>query len=627
MDEPVAAAAAVDKIATIALTRPRSREWYAGFSVALALALALSLALIWLLVAGVAIWGINSPVGWGFAIVNFVWWIGIAHAGTLISAILLLLRQPWRTAVSRFAESMTLFALACAALFPLIHLGRPWLAYWLLPYSNTMGAWPQFRSPLVWDIFAILTYAAVSFMFWYIGLMPDLAVLRDRAVGRTARVVYGALALGWRGSARHWKQHEVCYRLLAGLATVLVISVHTVVSFDFAVSVIPGWHSTIFPPYFVAGAIFSGFGLLLVLAIPLRTFYGIEDLITWRHLENMAKILLAASLVVGYAYIMEMLMAWYGGNPFERFMLLNRALGPYSAEFWALLVCNVAAPQLLWSRRLRQNTAVLFAVAAGVCLGMWLERYIIVVTSLHRDYLPAAWGLFTPTRWDWIILAGSAGLFLTLLLLFVRFLPLVPVFENTKPGARGERRDDAAPAQPAGAVGELYGVMAEFETPEKLLAAARRSRDHGYRCLDAYSRFPIESLAETLGGQSRRLSWLALAGGLAGGLIGYGVQFWTSAIVLPVNIGGRPLHSWPAFIPITFECAILGASLAAVVGMFALNRLPAPYHPVFNAPRFGLATSGRYFLCIEAADPLFERRQVEEFLGSLHPREVVEVGC
>lgn len=629
MDDPVAASAAIDKIGAIALTRPHSREWYAGFSISLALALALSLALMWLLVAGVGIWGINSPVGWGFAIVNFVWWIGIAHAGTLISAILLLLRQQWRAAVNRFAETMTLFAVACAALFPLIHLGRPWLAYWLVPYSNTMGTWPQFRSPLVWDIFAIGAYATVSFLFWYIGLLPDLAILRDRAEGCAARRVYGTLALGWRGSALHWKLHGTAYRLVAGLATVLVISVHTVVSFDFAVSVVPGWHSTIFPPYFVAGAIFSGFAMVLVLAIPVRALYGLEEFITSRHLENMAKILLATSLVIAYAYAAETLMAWYGESRYERFMILNRLTGPYAADAWALLLCNVAAPQLLWSRQVRRNTKALFVVAACVCLGMWLERYIVVVTSLHRDFLPSAWGPFFPTGWDWMTFAGSIGLFLTLLFLFVRFLPVVSVFENVRSlSLEGEMLGTGLRTQTwqAGRSEPCpYGVMAEFGTAEELLNAARHSQEQGYRRVDAYSPFPIEGLAEALGNRPRHLSWFALAGGLAGGVVGYVVQFWTTAIDLPSNIGGRPLHSWPAFIPVTFECAILGAALAAVIGMLVFGGLPSPYHPVFNAPRFALATRDRFFLCIETADPRCDRHRAGEFLSSLNPSEVVEV--
>jgi molybdopterin-containing oxidoreductase family membrane subunit len=422
-------ASVTDQISAIVLTRPASRHWYAGFAVSFALLIVLLYALGWLLARGVGIWGINVPVGWGFAIVNFVWWIGIAHAGTLISAILLLLRQQWRTSINRFAEAMTLFAVACAALFPLIHMGRPWLAYWLLPYPNTMGTWPQFRSPLVWDVFAIGAYATVSFMFWYIGLLPDLATLRDRAASQPAKVVYGILAMGWRGSAVHWRHYETSYMLLAGLATPLVVSVHTVVSFDFAASILPGWHSTIFPPYFVAGAIFAGFAMLLTLAIPLRAVYRLGEFITLRHLDNMAKILLATGLLVAYGYVMEIFMAWYSGSVYEAHLMVNRMRGPYASSFWAVICCNALVPQALWSAHVRRSPVVLFIIAMTVNAGMWLERYIIVVTSLHRDFLPSSWGMFSPTAFDWATFAGSIGLFLSLLFLFIRFLPMISIFE------------------------------------------------------------------------------------------------------------------------------------------------------------------------------------------------------
>jgi len=421
-------ASVTDKIAAIVLTRT-PRGWFVGFALSFLLVSLLMYAIGYLLVAGVGIWGVNIPVAWGFAIVNFVWWIGIGHAGTLISAILLLLRQRWRTSINRFAEAMTLFAVACAGLFPLLHMGRPWFAYWLLPYPNTMGLWPQFRSPLVWDLFAVATYFTVSLLFWYVGLIPDLATLRDRSASRAGRVIYGMLAMGWRGSAYHWHRYDTAYLLLAGLATPLVVSVHTVVSFDFAVTILPGWHSTIFPPYFVAGAIYSGFAMVLTLAIPLRAVYKLEDFITLRHLQNMAKILLATGLIVAYGYGIEAFAAWYGGNPYESFMMSNRVRGPYAPLFWALIACNVVAPQVLWLRRMRCNVPALFAVALVVNLGMWLERFIIVVTSLHRDFLPSSWGMYVPTRWDWAMLFGSIGLFVSLLFLFIRFLPMISIFE------------------------------------------------------------------------------------------------------------------------------------------------------------------------------------------------------
>lgn len=422
-------ASVTDKISAIVLTRRTPRSWFVGFGVSFALVMLLFYSIAYLVVTGLGIWGLNAPVGWGFAIINFVWWIGIGHAGTLISAILLLLHQDWRTSINRFAEAMTIFAVACAGIFPLLHLGRPWLFYWLLPYPNTMGIWPQFRSPLVWDVFAVGTYATVSLLFWYVGLIPDLATLRDRAGRRLARVIYGVLAMGWRGSARHWHRYQIAYLLLAGLATPLVISVHSVVSLDFAVAIIPGWHSTIFPPYFVAGAIYSGFAMVMTLAIPLRAVYKLEDFITTRHLDNMAKILLATGLIVAYGYIMETFAAWYSGNPYEEYMMLNRMGGPYAPFFWALIVCNVVVPQVLWSRRVRSNAPALFLIALVVNIGMWLERFIIVVTSLHRDFLPSSWGMYAGTVWDWATYVGSLGLFLALFFVFIRLLPMISIFE------------------------------------------------------------------------------------------------------------------------------------------------------------------------------------------------------
>ncbi len=422
-------ASVTDKISTITLARRTPVGWFVGFGIAFLLAMMLMYTIGYLVTKGIGIWGNNIPVGWGFDILNFVWWIGIGHAGTLISAILLLLRQEWRTSINRFAEAMTLFAVACAGLYPLLHTGRPWLAYWLFPYPNTMGLMPQFRSPLIWDVFAVSTYATVSLLFWYVGLIPDMATLRDRARRPAAKMIYGMLAMGWRGSARHWHRYETTYLLLAGLATPLVISVHTVVSFDFAVAQLPGWHATIFPPYFVAGAIYSGFAMVMTLAIPLRKFYGLEDFITMRHLRNMAKIMLATGLIVAYGYMMEAFMAWYSSNTYEEYMIKNRMTGPYWYMYWALILCNVITPQFLWSRRIRNNVAVLFVISIIVNIGMWLERYVIIVTSLHRDFLPSSWGQYSGSFWDWSMYIGTIGLFLSLLFLFIRFLPMISIFE------------------------------------------------------------------------------------------------------------------------------------------------------------------------------------------------------
>jgi molybdopterin-containing oxidoreductase family membrane subunit len=418
-----------DKISAIVLARRTPRGWWVGFSLAFLLTMLLLVSLTNLVLKGIGIWGNNQPVDWAFDITNFVWWIGIGHAGTLISAILLLLRQTWRTSINRFAEAMTLFAVASAGIFPLFHTGRPWLAYWMVPYPNTMGIWPQFRSPLIWDVFAVSTYATVSLLFWFVGLIPDLATLRDRSQSRVGRVVYGMLAMGWRGSARHWHQYETAYLLLAGLAAPLVVSVHTVVSFDFAVSILPGWHTTIFPPYFVAGAIYSGFAMVLTLAIPIRAIYGLEDFITMRHLQNMAKVMLVTGLIVAYGYMTEAFIAWYSADTYEGFVPLNRMTGPYAMAYWALILCNVATPQLLWSRRVRTNVVVLFVISLIVNVGMWLERFVIIVTSLHRDFLPSSWGMYAPTFWDWSTYVGTIGLFLALLFLFLRFLPMISIFE------------------------------------------------------------------------------------------------------------------------------------------------------------------------------------------------------
>jgi Ni/Fe-hydrogenase subunit HybB-like protein len=432
------AASVTDKISALVLKRKTPIGWYIGFFISFSLANVLMFTIAYLVTTGIGIWGNNWPVGWAFDIINFVWWIGIGHAGTLISAILLLLRQEWRTSINRFAEAMTLFAVACAGLFPLLHTGRPWLAYWMLPYPNTMNIYPQFRSPLMWDVFAVSTYASVSALFWYVGLIPDFATLRDRAKSGAFKVIYGMLALGWRGSARHWHRYETAYLLLAGLATPLVLSVHTIVSFDFAVSQLPGWHATIFPPYFVAGAIYAGFAMVLLLTIPLRKFYGLEDFITLRHLRNSAKVMLATGLIVGYGYMMEAFMAWYSASEYEGFMMKNRIwTGPYWWAYALLIITNIIIPQILWSRRARHNTVLLFIVALIISVGMWLERFVIIVTSLHRDYLPSSWAMYRPTIFDWSMFIGTIGLFFTLLLLFIRFLPVISIFEmrTILPGA------------------------------------------------------------------------------------------------------------------------------------------------------------------------------------------------
>src|SRR2546425_4277042 len=418
-----------DKISAIVLKRKTPVGWFIGFAVSFALFQLLLLTITNLVFNGVGLWGINQPVGWGFAIINFVWWIGIGHAGTLISAILLLLRQKWRTSINRFAEAMTLFAVAQAGIFPVMHLGRPWLAYWLFPYPNTMGIWPQFRSPLMWDVFAVSTYGTVSALFWFVGLIPDFATLRDRARSKVFAIIYGMLAMGWRGSARHWHRYQSAYLLLAGLATPLVLSVHSVISFDFSVGIVPGWHTTIFPPYFVAGAIYSGFAMVLTIAIPLRKAYGLEDFITMRHLDNMAKVMLATGLIVAYGYFFEFFLSLYSGNKFDVFLVQQRLHGPYAPFYFALILCNILTPQLLWFYKMRHNVVVLFIMSIVVNIGMWLERFVIVVISLTRDFMPSAWGRYSPTFWDWATFIGTIGMFVTLIFMFVRVLPAISIAE------------------------------------------------------------------------------------------------------------------------------------------------------------------------------------------------------
>jgi Ni/Fe-hydrogenase subunit HybB-like protein len=422
-------ASITDKVSSIVLSHRVTRKWWVGFGVAFLLTCMLFTTIAHLLFTGVGIWGNNVPVGWGFDIINFVWWIGIGHAGTLISAILLLLRQSWRTSINRFAEAMTLFAVSCAGLYPLLHMGRPWFFFWLLPYPNTMELWPQWRSPLIWDVFAVSTYATVSLLFWYVGLIPDLATLRDRTKSRFGQIIYGVLAMGWRNSARHWHQYETAYNLLAGIATPLVISVHTVVSFDFAVAVVPGWHATIFPPYFVAGAIFAGFAMVLLLSIPIRAIYKLQDFITIKHLENMGKIMLATGLIVSYGYAMEVFTAFYTANTYEEYLMHNRMTGPYAPMYWSLWMCNLVVPQILWFKKARTNVVVLFVVALVVSAGMWLERFVIIVVSLSREFMPSTWGAYRGTPWDWSMYVGTIGLFFALLFLFVRLLPVISIFE------------------------------------------------------------------------------------------------------------------------------------------------------------------------------------------------------
>jgi molybdopterin-containing oxidoreductase family membrane subunit len=403
--------------------------WIGGIAIAGLLLMLYLYSLATLFTVGIGIWGINVPVAWGFDIINFVWWIGIGHAGTLISAILLLFRQDWRTSINRAAEAMTIFAVACAGIYPLVHTGRPWLDYWFLPYPSTLGMWPQFRSPLEWDVFAISTYATVSVLFWFVGLIPDLATLRDRAQHPVAKFFYGALSLGWRGAAKHWQRYEVASLILAGLSTPLVLSVHSIISFDFAVSQLPGWHVTVFPPYFVAGAVYCGFAMVILLMIPIRKLFGLEGLITLKHFDVMSKVMLASGLIVTYGYFGEIFYAWYSASIYEYFLIVNRTVGPYAWSYWALIIFNVLIPQLLWFKRFRTNLPILLVISVAINIGMWFERWVIIVLSLHRDFLPSSWDVYNPSFYDWATFIGSFGLFFVLFFLFIRLLPMITIFE------------------------------------------------------------------------------------------------------------------------------------------------------------------------------------------------------
>jgi molybdopterin-containing oxidoreductase family membrane subunit len=615
---------------TEAVSRPLEWKpplgWYIAISVSLAMLGFFGLSIAWLLLKGVGIWGNNNPVGWGWPIVNFVFWVGIGHAGTLISAVLFLFRQRWRTSINRAAEAMTLFAVMCALVFPTIHTGRAWLDYWMLPIPNTMQMWPQFRSPLMWDVFAVSVYFAVSLIFWYLGLIPDLATIRDRSKTQIRRLAYGILSLGWRGSQRHWLHYERSYLLLAGLATPLVLSVHSVVSFDFAVSQLPGWHTTIFPPYFVAGAIFSGMAMVVTLMIICRVAFKLTHIITMLHFDRMAKLILLTGSMVGFAYSIEFFIAWYSGNAFEQYAFINRAFGPYAWAYWIMISCNLLSPQVFWFRRARRSIFVLFVVSILVNIGMWFERFVIVVTSLHRDFLPSSWDYFSPTLWDVATLIGSFGLFFTLFCLFVRYFPMVAMAElktvlpeahvhleeadmdSTVPSqaTMGERRSEEAEG--------VYGLLAEFNGPEELLKAAHRVRRAGYSKWDAHSPFPVHGLERAMGQRRSLVPWFVLVMGLSGAALGMLLQWWVSAVDYPLMISGKPFFSWPAFVPIMFECGVLGGGLGALIGFLLLSRLPEHYHPLFQSTRFEAFSDDKFFISIEALDKRFQREEAERFL-------------
>jgi molybdopterin-containing oxidoreductase family membrane subunit len=601
--------------------------WYAALLISLGMLGLFGISLTWLLLKGVGIWGNNNPVGWAFDIVNFVFWVGIGHAGTLISAVLFLFRQEWRTSINRSAEAMTIFAVMCALLFPAIHTGRPWLDYWLLPLPNEMKIYPQFRSPLMWDVFAVSVYFTISLVFWYLGLVPDLATMRDRARTRLRGILYGIFALGWRGSGRHWLHYERAYLLLAGLATPLVLSVHSVVSFDFAVSQLPGWHTTIFPPYFVAGAIFSGMAMVVTLMVICRVAFRLEHIVTLLHFDRMAKLMLVTGSMVGFAYGIEFFIAWYSGNPYEKFAFFNRALGQYAWAYWIMITCNLVVPQIFWWPKMRRNIPVLFAASILVNVGMWFERFVIVVTSLHSDFLPSSWDYYSPTIWDFTTLIGSFGLFFTLFCLFVRFLPMVAMAELKGVLPQAHVRVEAAMAPPEERADtvrwvetdspsdrKVTGIVAQFESPTDLVRASRVVRDADYSRWDTHSPFPVHGLERAMGLRRSRVPWFVLVFGLLGAAAGMALEYWVSVVAYPLIVSGKPLFSWPAFVPVMFECGVLGGGLGAFLGFILLSRLPEHYHPLFEARLAAKASDDKFLISIDADDPRFELEKTSRLL-------------
>ena len=599
--------------------RPTPRWWWVAFVIAGSMCALGGFTCVYLITTGIGVWGMNSPVGWAFDITNFVFWVGIGHAGTLISAILFLFRQRWRSSLNRFAEAMTLFAVACAGLFVTIHLGRVWVFWYLIPAPNVNQIYPNYRSPLSWDFAAVATYATVSTMFWYYGLIPDLASLRDRATGPIRRFIYGLLALGWRGSGRHWHNYETGYLMLAGLATPLVVSVHTIVSFDFATSVIPGWHTTIFPPYFVTGAIFSGLAMVITLIVPLRVLCGLKDLVTTKHLENMCKLILVTSLLLTYGYLIELANAWYSGNVYEQFVFSNRMTGPYAICYWTMIACNVIVPQAFWFRWFRTTPKAMLCVAILVNVGMWFERFVIIVTSLHRDYLPSSWGMFYPTWVDIGQMIGGFGLFLTPFLIFLRFLPMValsevkamlPQADPHHPTESDYSQLDNYPGPSEVPIGPLYGVLARFSGPAELLAAVQQLRRSGYDRIDTYSPFPVHGMEKALGLSRSKVPWFTLVGGIFGMCFAHFIQWYQSTVGYPLITGGKPLNSFEAFVPISFETTILYAAFGSVGAMLLLNGLPRLFHPVFRGRTFSRASDDGFFLTIESRDPNFDRHGI-----------------
>ncbi len=649
--------------------QPQPGWWWPAFLISAALLCGGGIAATYLISTGVGVWGSNNPVNWAFDITNFVFWIGIGHAGTLISAILFLFRQKWRTSINRFAEAMTIFAVICAGIYPGIHVGRFWYAWFMFPLPNANHIFPNFRSALLWDLFAVSTYFTISLIFWYVGLIPDLATLRDRAKSRLRQVIFGFLSLGWRGSTRHWRHYEVAYLMFAGLSTPLVLSVHSVVSFDFATSLIPGWHTTIFPPYFVAGAIFGGFAMVLQCMIPARAVFKLDNVVTIKHIDVMCKFILATGTIVGYAYIMELFVAWFSGNPYEWQTFKNRAFdGDYTWAYWVMMTCNLIIPQVFWFKWCRQTPWFVLIVVTFVNVGMWYERFVIIVQSLHHDFLPGSWGQFHPTWVDWLQMIGDFGLFFTLTLLFIRFLPMVAMAEvkgvlpmanphyNFKPdaeylkGENGEyptadhalaasygpptrpRTHVEAPPEPvppfvpnASGTGAPWGAVAEFANGAELLEAAKKTVAAGYVHVDAWTPYYVHGMKEAIGRTRSRLPLFTLAGGLTGLTLAVLMQFYFSAYYYPIIVGGKEYRSWEAFIPIFFEMTVLFAGIFTLVALVGLCGLPKLFHPIDAHPTFARGTQGGFFLSVEAKDAKFNPDATRAFLEGLGGKNVAVV--
>ena len=613
--------------------RPTSRSWLLTFGLVLGLALILLASLTHLVRQGIGVWGNDQNVAWAWDITSFVFWIGIGHAGTLISAVLFLFRQQWRTSVSRAAETITLIAVLTAAIYPLFHMGRVWLAYWLLPLPNQMLVWPNFKSPLSWDVFAITSYFIVSALFWYLGLVPDLATLRDRAAPGARHWILERISLGWTGSQRQYVHYEKAYLLLAGLATPLVISVHTVVSFDFAVSLVPGWHSTLFPPYFVAGAVFGGSAMVVTLMVFARNALGLQQFITLRHLEAMNKLVLVTGTMMAYCYAVEFFLATHSTDTYERATILGRFVGPYARESWLMLFCNVALPQLYWFRRIRTNIVVMVLISLGINLGMWLERFVIIVASQHRTFLPATWANFHPTVFDASTFLGTLGLFLTLFVLFIRFVPVLSMNEvkglavqaglaefNRYPdepsGVNNSRRTSvlrfkSAPGltshpEPQRDEADSVTIIGWYSDSESLAIACRKISSVRGLTVDAHAPHSVHSVGEALSTAPSPLPYFALGAGWLGGIAAFWGQWWVEGINYPLSVGGKPPASWQAYVPITFEVTILSAALGTFFGLWYLCGLPN-LKAIPRVPALERATDSGYCLVVRT----HEKRRAE----------------